>query len=317
MSNVLAVDIGGTHFRLALFDGEGRRLVFSEGRTELSRGRDWMLDQIRGRAQDLIARASSPVRACGVSFGGPVDFRHQRVSSMHVYGWRGFELARWVKDNLKLDCCVDNDANAGALGEFRYGAGQGAELIVYVTISTGVGAGVVCHGRIVRGKDSLAGELGHIPVSDAGATCSCGGQGCLETICSGAAIALRGRKLAEEKPEIMPRTIQLCSGDRRQITAETIFLAAGEGEKGSLLIVRDAARALARGFLVAIRLLNPDKIVLGGGVVRAGKVLLDPVHEFLDELSTPLLEHSTEVVPAELGNYSPLYGAAALALDLA
>ncbi|HVB28395.1 MAG TPA: ROK family protein [Terriglobia bacterium] len=316
MTNVLAVDIGGTRFCVALFDAEGRRLLLSEGGTEPSGGRDWMLKEIHERAQGLIAKSEGPVEACGISFGGPVDFRQQQVSSMHVSGWRGFELAQWMKDSLSLKCRVDNDANAGALGEFRYGAGRGTESILYLTLSTGIGGGLVCRGEVHRGRDSMAGELGHIPVSDAGALCSCGGRGCLETICSGTAIGLRGRGLARRKPEVLPRTLEFSSGDPEQITAEAVFRAAGEGERGAQFIVREAARALARALLTAIRILNPDKIVLGGGVALAGRVLLDPVHEFLDEFSAPMLEYSTEVVQAELGKYSALYGAAALALEL-
>ena len=317
MSNVLAVDIGGTHFRVGLFDPEGRRLLVSEDQTESSGGRDWMLGEIHARAQDLVARSDQPVGSCGISFGGPVDFRQQRVSSMHVSGWKDFQLARWVEDNLNLKCLVDNDANAGALGEFRYGAGRGTESILYVTISTGIGGGVVCRGGLLRGKDSMAGEVGHMPVSEVGALCSCGGRGCLETICSGTAIGLRGRGLARRTPEVLPRTLELSAGDPEQITAQAIFRAAGEGERGALFIVREAARALARALLTVIRILNPDMIVLGGGVALSGKILLDPVHEFLDEFSVPLLNHSTEVVQAELGKYSPLYGAAALGLELA
>jgi len=316
MTNVLAVDIGGTHFCVALFDAEGRRLLLSEGETESSGGRDWMLSKIRERAQDLIAKSDCPVQASGISFGGPVDFRQQRVSSMHVSGWRGFELAQWMEDSLSLRCRVDNDANAGALGEFRYGAGRGTESFLYLTISTGIGGGLVCRGEVHRGKDSMAGELGHMPVSDVGALCSCGGRGCLETICSGTAIGLRGRGLARRRPEVMPRTLELSSGDPEQITAETVFRAAGEGERSALFIVREAARALARALLSAIRILNPDLIILGGGVALSGRTLLDPVHEFLDEFSAPMLDHSTAVVQAELGKYSPLYGAAALALEL-
>lgn len=316
MINVLAVDIGGTHFRAALFDSDGHPLLISEGTTEQSGGRDWMLNSIRERSQKLIGRAGCDVKACGISFGGPVNFTQQKVSSMHVAGWAGFELARWGKDNLGLECRVDNDANAGALGESLYGAGRGIESMVYVTISTGVGGGVVCHGEVLRGKDSLAGELGHIHVSDSGATCSCGGQGCLEAICSGTAIGLRGRELAREKPEILAKAIQFSFGDPERVTAEAIFRAATQGETGAVKIVREAATALARGIVSVVRILNPDRIVLGGGVALAGDVLLDPVHEALGELPVPTLRHSTEVVLAELGNLSPLYGAAALALIL-
>ena len=316
MHNVLAADIGGTHFHVALFDSEGRRLLLSEGRTDASGGREWMLGELRERVQDLMAKSDQPVRSCGISFGGPVDFRHQRVNSMHVTGWRGFRLGQWVEDNLSLECLVDNDANAGALGEFRFGAGRGTESVLYLTISTGIGGGVVCGGRVHRGKDSMAGELGHIPVSDSGAVCSCGGRGCLETVCSGIAIGLRGRGLARRKPEVMARTLELCSGNLEQITAEAVFRAAAEGEKGALFIVREAARALARALLTAIRILNPDMIILGGGVALSGPILLNPVREYLDEFSAPMLECSTKVVQAELGNYSPLYGAAALAPEL-
>lgn len=316
MINALAVDIGGTRFRVALFDAEGRLLLLSEGETESGGGRDWMLNEMRKRAEELIAKAKHPVTACGISFGGPVDFKRQRVNSMHVSGWQGFELGRWVEENLSLKCSVDNDANAGALGEFRYGAGRGTESIVYLTLSTGIGGGVVCGGKLIRGKDSMAGEFGHLPVSEAGDICSCGGRGCLETISSGTAIGHRGREQARRKPATMPRTIHYSGGDPEQITAEAVFRAAGEGEASARFIVREAARALARGLLVAIRVLNPDKIILGGGVALAGKILLDPVHEFLNELSVPMLENSTEVVQAELGNYSPLYGATALALEL-
>jgi glucokinase len=185
--------------------------------------------------------------------------------------------------------------------------------MLYLTISTGIGGGVICGGRVHRGKDSMAGELGHIRVSDSGALCSCGARGCLETLASGTAIELRARGFARRKPEMMARTVELAGGN--QITAECVFRAAAEGEEGAQLIVREAAQALARALLIAIRILNPDVIILGGGVALSGPLLLDPVHEYLGECSAPMLKLSTRVVEAELGNYSPLYGAAALALE--
>ena len=145
MNTVLAADIGGTHFRVAILDSEGRKLLLSEGQTDASGGREWMLGELRERARDLIAKSDQPVRSCGVSFGGPVDFRQQRVNSMHVPGWRGFRLGQWVEDNLSLKCLVDNDANAGALGEFRFGAGRGTESVLYLTISTGIAVGCNNH----------------------------------------------------------------------------------------------------------------------------------------------------------------------------
>jgi glucokinase len=316
VDNVLAVDIGGTHFRVALFDREGRRMVVSEGDTLHSGGREWMLERIRERGRALLEQAGHRVGACGISFGGPVDFQHQRVTSIHSPGWKNFSFAEWVSTNLNLPCLLDNDANAGALGEFRYGAGRGTESLVYVTLSTGVGAGLILNGKTYRGKDGLAGELGHIPISDSGITCSCGAVGCLESLCSGRAIGGRGKEWGWRRSDGLTRAPGSSDGEPQGVTAKKIVQAASEGDTTALRIVREAARWLARGLLTVIRILNPDRIILGGGLTLAGQVLLAPLHQSLAELVSPTIGYSTEIVVAELGTYSPLYGAAAMALDL-
>jgi glucokinase len=316
MFNVIGVDIGGTNYRVGLFDHEGRRLMVVEEPTDRALGREWMLEQVRRHAAALAEKSDFPIKACGFSFGGPVDFAAQKVTSLHVPGWNNFEIARWARQELGLESCVDNDANAGARGEFRFGAGRGVRSIFYVTLSTGIGGGLVLDGKPWRGKDHLAGELGHIPVSDSGGVCSCGGRGCLETFCSATAIALRGRGLGERKPETVPRIMEMTGGDPQKVTAEHVFRAAAEGEIGASYIVHEAARWLARGLLMVIRLINPDRIVLGGGVAKAGNTLLDPVRQSIEEMGSPTLRASTEVTLVELGDFSPLYGAAGLALDL-
>jgi len=312
----LAIDIGGTHFRLGLFDHQGRRLAISEGATLRSGGREWMLEQIRHRARTLLEQSRSPVGACGISFGGPVDFQLQRVTSVHSPGWKSFSLGEWVDANLRLPCLIDNDANAGALGEFRYGAGRGTQAMVYVTLSTGVGAGLILNGKTYRGKDGLAGELGHVPISDSGNTCSCGAVGCLESFCSGWAIAERGKEWRRRRRESLTHIGNSSGESTEGITAKEIAQAASEGDPAALHIVQEAAAWLARGLLTVIRILNPDRIILGGGLTLAGHILLVPLHQSLKELASPTIGYSTEIVTAELGLYSPLYGAAAMALDL-
>ena len=316
MSSVLAIDIGGTHFRLGLFDHQGRRRVISEGVTLRSGGREWMLEQIRQHARSLLEQSSSFVGACGISFGGPVDFQLQRVTSVHSPGWKSFSFAEWVDENLRLPCVVDNDANAGALGEFRYGAGRGTQAMVYVTLSTGVGAGLILNGKTYRGKDGLAGELGHVPISGSGNKCSCGAVGCLESYCSGWALAERGKEWRRLRRESLAHIGDSSGESTEGITAKGIVLAASEGDPEALYIVQDAARWLARGLLTVIRILDPDRIILGGGLTLAGQILLVPLHQSLKELASPTIGYSTEIVTAELGLYSPLYGAAAMALDL-
>ena len=313
MKNVLAVDIGGTHFRTGLFDEQGRRLLILEGDTNRAAGRDWMLGQLTSRCRELMAQTDAPVQACGLSFGGPVDFRRQSVTSVHSSGWQGFELGKWMEQTLGIPCRLDNDANGGALGEYHYGAGRGAKSMVYITISTGIGSGLVYEGKLVRGKDYMAGEIGHIPVSDSGARCSCGGRGCLESFSSGGAMETRAREWAQRRPEHVARMVEL-SGSQ-EITAEAVMRAAVEGDSAAAHIVHETTRWLARGLLMVIRILNPDMIVLGGGVAQSGTLLLENLHSFLEEFASPTIIYSTEIVTAGLGNYSPLYGAAALGAE--
>ena len=314
MKNVLAVDIGGTHFRTGLFDEQGRRLLVLEGDTDRVAGRDWMLGQIATRCRDLLAQTDAPVKACGLSFGGPVDFPQQRVTSVHSSGWKGFELGKWMEQTLGIPCRLDNDANAGALGEYHFGAGRGSKLMVYITISTGIGGGIIYEGKLLRGKDHMAGEIGHIPISDSDALCSCGGRGCLESFSSGAAIESRAREWAERRPERVERMIELSGGP--EITAKGLMLAAGEGDQPATEILKETARWLARGILTVIRILNPEVIVLGGGVAQSGELLLKTLRGSLDEFASPTITYSTEIVTGALGTYSALYGAAAMGMDV-
>jgi len=314
VNNVLAVDIGGTHFRVGLFDEQGRRLLVFDGDTDRAAGREWMLGQLAAHCRELLANTDAPVKACGVSFGGPVDFSRRRVTSLHVPGWEGFELGKWFEQTLGIPCRLDNDANAGALGEFHFGACRAAKLLVYVTISTGIGSGVVCDGKLLRGRDGMAGELGHIPVSDYGVRCSCGARGCLETFCSGGAIETRMREWAERRPDRVARVVELSGG--HDITAEGVMRAAAEGDAAAGHVVRETTRWLAYGLLMVIRILNPDLIVLGGGVAQSGALLLDNLHTYLEEFGSRTIIYSTEIATAALGTYSALYGAAALGLEV-
>jgi glucokinase len=315
MTNVIGLDIGGTHFRAGLFDQEGRRLFVLEGNTLRSGGRDWMLKQIGEQCRILLQKSETPVKACGVSFGGPVDFASQLVRSMHTPGWENFAMAQWVKETLSLPCRVDNDGNCGALGEYRFGAGRGTQTLVYITVSTGIGGGLVLDGKVFRGKDSLAGEFGHMPMTDSNILCSCGAKGCLETFCSGTAIASRAQELAERRPEALGRMAEL-SASPESITASAVFQAAAEGDMAAIQIINEAARWFARALLMVIRIVDPDKIVLGGGVTLAADTFLGPLRAFLKEMGSSSITYSTQVQLAELGQYSPLYGAAALALEL-
>jgi glucokinase len=319
--NVLAADIGGTRFRVALYDVHGRHIALREAETSVDPrwgGREWMLARLREEFAALRLESRDEIAACGVSFGGPVDFARQRVTSVHSPGWELFPLGEWVREVTGVRSLVDNDANLGAVGEYRFGAGRGSTSMVYVTISTGIGGGVISDGKLHRGRDSMAGEIGHIPLEPLfGPPCTCGRRGCLESLASGRAISRAAKDLVSACPKAAARMLELAGGAAEGITAKLVFRAAAEGDPAAAAIVGEAAYWIARALATVIRILNPDKIVLGGGVAQAGDRLTKPVHEALKNFEAPPCSYSTEIVIAELQAYSPLYGAAAMALDLA
>ena len=278
--NTLAIDIGGTKFSMAVFERD--RLALRESRaTDREGGRDWMLDQIRALARNWMARM--PLARCGIGFGGPVDFAAQRVAlSTHVGGWRDFELPAWLESELGIPAVMDNDANAGALGEAVYGAGAGCSPLFYMTLSTGIGGGLIDEGRICRGADSYAGEIGHLTVRPDGPECLCGARGCLERMCGG---------IWCEQDHGRPAKELLC---------DPAFV--------SRYVVD-----LALGLKACIMLINPARIVLGGGIAKAGEALLGPLRAELRRQITDWSRARIDVVAAALGDDSVLYGALALA----
>jgi len=278
----LAIDVGGTKFSIAAFDGQ--RMVRRESRrTDAEGGRAWMLDQI-----STIARAwqrESPADRCGIGFGGPVIFKEQRVAlSTHVGGWRDFHLTDWVRDLLGVPAIMDNDANVGALGEARFGAGRGSTPLFYMTLSTGIGGGIYDEGRIWRGADSYGGEIGHLTIRPDGPECLCGWRGCFERMCSGLWLARDYGKSAEE------------------LMRDPAFV-------GRYVV------DLALGLKACIMLLNPALVVIGGGISKAGDRLFDPLRAELRRQITDWSGARIDVVPAALGDDSVLYGALALADD--
>jgi glucokinase len=281
--STLAIDIGGTKFTMAVFDDDARMLARQSRSTDREGGRDWMLEQISMLAREWVQRYH-PV-SCGIGFGGPVEFRKQRVyMSTHVGGWSDFRLPDYLEPIVESRPIMDNDANAGALGEALFGAGRGFRPLFYVTLSTGIGGGIITEDtRIYRGADSYAGELGHITIYPDGPECLCGSNGCLERMGSG---------LWMERD--YGRTAQELLQDQE--------------------FVRRYVVDLSRGLKAAIMFLNPARIVIGGGIAKAGEALFMPLREELRRQVPAGWSHARiDVVPAELGDDSVLYGAYALA----
>jgi len=282
--NTLAIDIGGSKLTVALFE-DGRMTRRESRATDREGGPGWMLEQI-----GIIWHSWKPdagLHRCGIGFGGPVDFERQQVLlSTHAGGWRNFDLPRHAENLLGVPVVMDNDANAGVLGEAIHGAGKdGARPLFYLTLSTGIGGGVIFEdSRIFRGADSWAGEIGHVTIQPDGPECLCGARGCLERLCSGLWLE---RDFGQSARELMR-----------------------DAEFVGRYVVN-----LAAGLKTVVMLLNPARIVIGGGIAQAGEALFAPLRTELRRQVTSWSGARLEVVPTRLGDDSVLWGAFALAAD--
>ena len=322
--SLLAVDIGGTNHSVAMVRaGRASFEIVERLRcpTRRTGGRGWLLPRIEAQCRELMGRARQRPRGCGIGFGGPVDFRAQRIRrSLHAGGWGGFALAAHLSEHLGLPCVMDNDANTAALGEFAYGAGQGSASLVYLTVSTGVGGGVVLDGGVYRGTRGLAGEVGHITlIPQGGPRCSCGRRGCVEAVCSGTALGAAARAAARRRPRKWRAVIEEAGG-LGSIEARTVFDGARRGHVASRALVEAYCAQLGRAIAGVIALLDPGTIVIGGGVSLAGGALFGPLRRAIAAQLPQFLARGAgsqppwRCVPAALRENSVLAGAACLAL---
>ena len=279
----LAIDIGGTKFSVAAFEDE--KMIRRESRsTDREGGRAWLVPQL----DQLIAgwKREITFHRCGIGFGGPVDFAAQTVhQSTHVGGWENFSLTEHIRSSLGAPVIMDNDANVGALGEGFYGAGKGCSPLLYMTLSTGIGGGILLNGEVVRGADGWAGEIGHHMLQPDGPECLCGSNGCFERMCCGLWMERDYGKTA------------------RELLENPGFVAG-------------YVKLLARGLKTCIMVLNPARIVIGGGIAKAGEKLFLPLRAELALQMPGWSGARQDVRPAALGDDSVLYGALRLAATM-
>lgn len=236
--------------------------------------------------------------AVGISFGGPVDYKTGLVRlSHHVPGWEDVPLQEQFEQAFQAPVRVDNDANVAALGEWRFGAGRGVDDLLYVTVSTGVGGGWILGGRPYRGVDGMAGEIGHTVVDPNGPLCLCGKRGCVERLASG--------------PYMAQDVAAQMGLPAEQVTGQLVAEWAKEGRETAVAILERGARALGVGLGNAANLLNPSRVVLGGGVTKSGESWWQLVRQTAH--ATALPEVKFQIVPALLGDDAPLWGAVGLA----
>ncbi|WP_071460123.1 ROK family glucokinase [Bacillus massilinigeriensis] len=312
---LVGVDLGGTSIKLAVLDWEGRILLQWEVLTDKEHeGRDIPVQIAQSIHNKLEETGLEKNRIVGIGVGapGPADPETGVISEAVNLGWKSaFPLGSILMETLSLPVLVDNDANCAALGEMWRGAGKGALDLVCVTLGTGVGGGVITGGKIVHGKGGAAGEIGHIiSLPDGGAPCNCGKNGCLETIASATGVV----RLAHE---LLLKNDQVCElseifEDRGFVTAKDVFDAARNKDALAAIVVEKVSFHLGIALANIANTLNPDKIVIGGGVSRAGDILFAPLRDHFTRYAFPRVARSTALSPAMLGNDAGVIGAGML-----
>ena len=263
-----------------------------------------------------LARAltTPDVIAVGVGAAGMIDAKEGVLRFAPNLAWRNLPIAERMRDALGLPCQVDNDASMAAYGEFRFGAGRGYRHLLLVTVGTGLGGGIVSDGRLFRGANGFAAEIGHIIVEPGGPLCGCGNRGCWEQVAAGRAIDRMGREEAREHEHSVLR--RLAGGDPDAVTGKLVTRAAKEGDVAATAILAEAGRRLGQGIAGLVNVLDPQVVVVGGGAIVAGDLLLDPARAaFLDAVEGSGYRPRVPIVPAELGNDAGAVGAATLALE--
>jgi glucokinase len=316
MTSILALDFGGTKLAAALVESGCREWLRYERRISPENAdAKTDLEIMRSLIASLL-QGTIPT-AIGVSFGGPVDATTGTVRlSHHVPGWENIPLKNLLEQEFGVPTSVDNDANVAALGEHRFGAGQGYDSLFYITISTGVGGGWILNGKPWQGAGGMAGEIGHIVVDPAGPVCLCGKRGCVERFASGPYMAQNAKDILKSQHEQQSGYIlrKLVENDLNLLTGQLISQAATKGDKIAQVVLQKSAWALGVGIGNVANLINPQRFILGGSVTKAGETWWNTIQQ--TATATALPEVSFEIVPAALGDDAPLWGAVALAQTL-
>jgi glucokinase len=311
VSLAIGFDIGGTKVAAGVVDESGQVLAEMRRRTP-SRDPAHIVDVVVEIVNQL--RSEHDVAAVGIGAAGFVDAERATVLFAANLAWRDTPIRADIANRLDLPVVVENDANAAAWGEFRFGAGGDEPDVIVMTIGTGIGAGIIINSQLHRGRFGIAGEPGHMRVVPGGRLCGCGNRGCLEQYCSGTALVRAAREVAQERPADAARLLDLAKGDIANIDGPVVTKAAQEGDPAAVDCFDEIGRWLGQGLADLAALLDPGRFVIGGGVAEAGDLLLEAGRESYSAVLTgrgyrPL----ASVVPAQLGAQAGLIGAADLA----
>ncbi len=308
----IAVDLGGTQIRAARYTSDGILQARVALPTEAQQG----LEPVMRRIQSAVRQVwpmDDAIAGIGIGAPGPVDFKHGMLRfAPNLPGWINVPLREILLEKFSVPVFVGNDADVAALGEHRFGGGQGVADMVYMTISTGIGGGMIFNNRLFTGGNGLGGEVGHMVIDLNGPKCNCGNTGCLEVMASGTAIARRAREriAAGESSSLVDKV----EGDLDQITAKLVSEAGHEGDTLAVSVFEEAGTHLGAGIVSMMYMLNPSLFVLGGSVTLAEELLFAPLRKAVEKRAPEVYREQTRIVKAELAGDVGLWGALALCL---
>lgn len=311
--NRIGIDVGGTNVKIALVDSDGKIGYSNTIPTRAEMGYEYTINNMKQAIRDLMTETKLSAKDIeGIGFGlpGQVDFKSGIVRLItNIPGWVEIPLAKMIEDEFHIPTRIDNDVRCAALGELNFGAGKGCENLICITVGTGIGSGLIINGRLVRGASNAAGEIGHIKLQmHDGPICGCGDTGCLEAFASGPSIVA----MAEEYIMGGKSTKYREMANGNDITPFIVAEAAKAGDAVAKRIFTRMGEYIGIGMASVVNLLNPERIIVGGGVADAGDILLTPLKETIKKRAMKIAGETVQVVPAQLGNTAGVIGASLL-----
>lgn len=314
---VIGIDLGGTNVKVAAVSREGEVLGKASRPTDADAGPGGVMDVMSAAARDLLRTAGvakDRVSAAGIGAPGPMDWRSGVVfSPPNLPGWENVPLAGEMSNRLGIPCFVDNDANCACYGEFWLGAGREVDSMCLLTLGTGVGGGIVLFGRLLRGPDGTAAEIGHLKVRRDGRLCGCGAKGCLEAYASVTGMVRTAVKGIDAGMDTALKG--MCGNDLNALTGKMISDAAEQGDEFARGVITETGIWLGVGCSSLINLLNPEKIVFAGGMIGAGDMLFTPIRDTARSNSFAVPAKRCIIEAAGLGPDAGVIGAAGCALE--
>ena len=307
---VVGIDIGGTKLATVVADSTGQILSKVRKPTLAEKGPEYALQLLFEMVRESIEQAGlqqASISAIGVSCGGPLDTKTGVIySPPNLPGWDALPLKAQLESEFQIPVTIENDANASALAEFRFGGGRGYGAVLYMTMSTGIGGGIVIDGQIYHGANDSAGEVGHQILLPDGPRCGCGKRGCLEALCSGPAIARRAQAAIQaqraEGKASATTLLNLAGGHIEDVKSEYVLAAARTGDALALQLVDETAYYMGWGIANLVNILNPDIVLLGTIAIAAGDLLINPIRKTVSEFAMTRPAEAVKIEPAQLGD---------------